>query len=245
MSHNSLTGMLPPEVGNLKVLVILDVSYNKLSGEIPSTLGRCEVPRGGVFCNASAAEVYSNIKICGGISELRLHRCPMQGPEKPGKHTTLKQQHNLVNILTSCSSVDLAGNEFKALMWLLHLHYLHNQCESPTVHGDLKPSIVLLGKVLTAHVSDFSLARLLSISSKHISGQFSSIRVKRTTGYAAPEYGVGEQTSTCGDVYSFAILLLEMFTGRTPTNELFKDDLNLHNFAKLTLPGRVNKLFAE
>ncbi|GFY92976.1 leucine-rich repeat protein kinase family protein [Actinidia rufa] len=119
MSHNSLTGMLPPEVGNLKVLVILDVSYNKLSGEIPSTLGRCfslgylyrqenffngkylyrhpwnipsmsEVPRGGVFCNASAAEVYSNIKICGGISELRLHRCPMQGPEKPGKHTTLK-----------------------------------------------------------------------------------------------------------------------------------------------------------
>ena len=56
------------------------------------------------------------------------------------------------------------------------------------------------------------------------------------------EYGISEQTS-CGDVYSFAILLLEMFTGRTPTNQLFKDDLNLHNFAKLTLPGRVTEIY--
>ena len=66
------------------------------------------------------------------------------------------------------------------------LHYLHNQCETPIVHSDLKPSNVLLDKDLTAHVSDFGLARLLSISSKHISGQFSSIGVKGTTGYAAP-----------------------------------------------------------
>ena len=43
-------------------------------------------------------------------------------------------------------------------------------------------------------------------------------------------------------MYNFAILLLEMFTGRTPTNQLFKDDLNLHNFAKLTLPGRVTEI---
>lgn len=50
---------------------------------------------------------------------------------------------------------------------------------------------------------------------------------------------MGGQLSTNGDVYSFGILLLEIFTERRPTDELFKDDLNLHNFVKLALQGQV------
>ncbi|KAA8543744.1 hypothetical protein F0562_022079 [Nyssa sinensis] len=69
-----------------------------------------------------------------------------------------------------------------------------------------------------------------------------STGVKGTIGYTAPEYGMGGQVSTRGDVYSYGILLLEMFTGRRPTDELFKDDLNLHNFAKMALPGRVMEI---
>ena len=38
------------------------------------------------------------------------------------------------------------------------------------------------------------------------------------------------------DVYSFGILVLEMFTGRRPTNDMFGDGLNLHNFVKMALP---------
>ena len=53
---------------------------------------------------------------------------------------------------------------------------------------------------------------------------------------------MGSQLSTNGDVYSFGILLLEMLTGRRPTNKLFKDDLNIHNFVKLALPGRVMEI---
>jgi interleukin-1 receptor-associated kinase 1 len=40
-----------------------------------------------------------------------------------------------------------------------------------------------------------------------------------------------------GDVYSFGILLLEMFTGKKPVDGLFSDELNLHNYAKMPLPG--------
>ncbi|KAA8517945.1 hypothetical protein F0562_015419 [Nyssa sinensis] len=60
--------------------------------------------------------------------------------------------------------------------------------------------------------------------------------------YAAREYGMGGQVSTLGDVYSYGILLLEMFTGRRPTDELLKDNLNLHNYVKQALPDQVMEL---
>lgn len=50
---------------------------------------------------------------------------------------------------------------------------------------------------------------------------------------------MGSDASIYGDLYSFGIMLLEMFTGRRPTDEMFKDSLNLHNYAKASLPDRV------
>ncbi|PRQ58184.1 putative non-specific serine/threonine protein kinase [Rosa chinensis] len=40
-------------------------------------------------------------------------------------------------------------------------------------------------------------------------------------------------------IASFGILLLEMFTGERPTDHMFSDSLNLHNFVKMALPERV------
>ena len=45
--------------------------------------------------------------------------------------------------------------------------------------------------------------------------------------------------SILGDVYSYGILLLEMFTGKRPTDDMFKDGLNLHDFVKTALPDQV------
>ena len=50
---------------------------------------------------------------------------------------------------------------------------------------------------------------------------------------------MGGKPSRKGDVYSYGILILEMFTGKRPTNEIFKDDFNLHNFVKMALPERL------
>jgi serine/threonine protein kinase len=55
----------------------------------------------------------------------------------------------------------------------------------------------------------------------------------------ATEYGEGRAVSTLGDVYSLGILLLEMFTGRSPTDDMFKDSLGLHKFAEAALPNRA------
>ncbi|XP_018504494.2 probable LRR receptor-like serine/threonine-protein kinase At3g47570 [Pyrus x bretschneideri] len=123
------------------------------------------------------------------------------------------------------------------------LDYLHNHCEAPIVHCDLKPSNVLLGNDLTAHVSDFGLARFLSNLTNNVTeNQTSSIGVRGTVGYAAPEYGMGSKIATCGDVYNFGILLLEMFTGKRPADPMFSEGLNLHNLVKMGLPHRVPEI---
>ena len=53
------------------------------------------------------------------------------------------------------------------------------------------------------------------------------------------EYGEGSAVSTIGDVYSLGILLLEMFTGRSPTDEMFNGSLDLHKFAENALPEKI------
>ncbi|KAJ8557358.1 hypothetical protein K7X08_002983 [Anisodus acutangulus] len=72
--------------------------------------------------------------------------------------------------------------------------------------------------------------------SKYRPNQSSSI------GYAAPEYSMGENASAFGDVYSYGILLLEMFTGKRSTDSMFEDGLTLHNFAKMALPEIIDEI---
>ena len=50
---------------------------------------------------------------------------------------------------------------------------------------------------------------------------------------------MGNMVSTYGDVYSYEILLLEMFTGKRPTNDIFQDNLNICDFVKATLLEQI------
>nr|GEW03530.1 leucine-rich repeat protein [Tanacetum cinerariifolium] len=100
------------------------------------------------------------------------------------------------------------------------LDYLHNHCQTAVVHGDLKPSNILLDSDMVAHIGDFGLARLL-------------------VGYAPPEYGLSSDMTSSGDIYSFGILLLEVMTGKRPTDDMFKEGLSLHKFAYMAFPDHV------
>ncbi|CAL4889196.1 unnamed protein product [Urochloa decumbens] len=120
------------------------------------------------------------------------------------------------------------------------LEYLHQHKPLPIIHCDLKPSNILLDDDMVAHVGDFGLARFYHQDSKD-SSEISSTwdRMRGTTGYAAPEYGLGNEVSAQGDVYSYGILLLEMFTRKKPTDSEFGEDFSLHAYVKMAVPDQV------
>uniref|UniRef100_A0A0E0J1Y6 Receptor kinase-like protein Xa21 n=1 Tax=Oryza nivara TaxID=4536 RepID=A0A0E0J1Y6_ORYNI len=123
------------------------------------------------------------------------------------------------------------------------LDYLHNNCDPPIVHCDLKPSNILLDEDLVAHVGDFGLAKILADSEgEQPINSKSSIGIRGTIGYVAPEYGEGGQVSPCGDAYSFGIVILELFTGMVPTHDMFRDGLTLQKHVKNVFPGILMKI---
>ncbi|KAI5014314.1 hypothetical protein ZWY2020_055704 [Hordeum vulgare] len=66
-----------------------------------------------------------------------------------------------------------------------------------------------------------------------------TVTLKGTIGYIAPEYAGGSYLSTSGDVYSFGIVLLEMLTGRRPTDPMFCEGLGIVNFVRRNFPDQI------
>ncbi|XP_048551703.1 probable LRR receptor-like serine/threonine-protein kinase At3g47570 [Triticum urartu] len=123
------------------------------------------------------------------------------------------------------------------------LDYLHNRCTPPLVHCDLKPSNILLDDAMVAHVSDYGLAKFLGNHPSASLNDLTSIHGPRgSVGYIAPEYGLGYEISTAGDVYSYGIILLEMLTGKHPTDAIFNDGLNLHRLVVSALPEDIGDI---
>ena len=53
---------------------------------------------------------------------------------------------------------------------------------------------------------------------------------------------MGLEISTAGDVYSYGVILLEMITGRRPTDGPFEGGLSLHGLVQGALPRDVSEV---
>ncbi|KAF3328672.1 putative LRR receptor-like serine/threonine-protein kinase [Carex littledalei] len=120
------------------------------------------------------------------------------------------------------------------------LSYLHHHCGTPMIHCDIKPSNILIDTDMTALVSDFGLAKFL-VASHSTSAEMSTTLhgLKGTIGYIAPEYASGSTISAQGDTYSYGIVLLEMLTGKRPTDAMFKDGFNIRVYVSDAFPGKI------
>ncbi|KAM3206598.1 hypothetical protein ACQJBY_061983 [Aegilops geniculata] len=92
------------------------------------------------------------------------------------------------------------------------LRYLHTEWEQCVLHGDIKPSNILLDSLCSTKLADFGLARLV----EHGAGPRTTQVVMGTAGYIDPEFIRTRRPTTESDVYSFGIVLLEVVSGRRP-----------------------------
>ncbi|KAJ6840792.1 putative U-box domain-containing protein 33 [Iris pallida] len=92
------------------------------------------------------------------------------------------------------------------------LIFLHNSKPNPVVHGNLKPSSVLLDANFRCKLSNFGLSRFLP-QSKLVDDAFHKTLPMGTFGYIDPEFVATGKLKPSSDVYSFGVTILRILTG--------------------------------
>ncbi|GJZ18918.1 kinase-like domain-containing protein [Tanacetum coccineum] len=240
IENNKLTGGIPPFVGNITSMEVFSVKKNPLGGSIPDTLGN--------LSDQSAIYIWRHINYL----EAFLHSIGNVDLAEGGFRSFIKESDSVDDRLV-CSLCQMDCGLRVLLAWaknitnstLLHIeaplqHYKDrrygglcwrfpgscsilvtdlNQTAQPGVKEQVGLCTPGYYKLIT-HDADYYTYRLPGGNELTV---FNVTRVLVS----------GDEILCCRvrDVYSFGILLLEVMTGKKPTDDMFNEGLSIHKFA--------------
>uniref|UniRef100_A0A0E0FGB8 non-specific serine/threonine protein kinase n=1 Tax=Oryza nivara TaxID=4536 RepID=A0A0E0FGB8_ORYNI len=245
INSNHLEGMIPPGIGSIAglrcaledegagVTMAVKMFNLQMSGSSRSFEAECEALRRVRHrCLIKIITCCSSIDQQGQEFKALLFEFMPNGSLDGWIHP--KSSNLTSNTLSLPQRLSIAVDILDAL------DYLHNHCQPPIIHCDLKPSNILLAEEKNAKVGDLGMSKILPNSTtKTLQNSKSSIGIRGSIGYIAPEYGEGSAVTRAGDTYSLGVLLLEMFTGRSPTDDIFRDSMDLHKFIAASFLDRA------
>lgn len=96
------------------------------------------------------------------------------------------------------------------------LYYLHN--EENIIHGNLTSSNILLDDNTNPKIADYGLSKLMTAS-------MNAVATGGAPGYRAPELTSVKDVTMKADVYSLGVIILELLTGKSPSEVMNGVDL--------------------
>ncbi|KAJ0987978.1 hypothetical protein J5N97_006334 [Dioscorea zingiberensis] len=242
MGGNKLSGTIPASLSNASMLQMIDFPTNKFSGTVPLVFGWM---KGLVHLNLEENQFQASDANDLSFIDSLVNCSNLQGFSIANNDLGGVLPLSLANFSKELQFLFLDNNHFSGIIPrgienLISLNLMNfggndltGQIPEHIGNIPMLQRLSFADNKLTGYIPS-SIGNLTHDNNNNfVESSTTSTGIKGTIGYVPPEYGLGSEVSTMGDVYSYGILVLELFTGMRPVDERFKDGMTMRKFVEI------------